>query len=361
METSNTEPMNRDHIEVGRKRDKGMVFKRYNSIENSHRDKTIDHIREMGYDRGEWIATNKIHGANFSFFYDGDKLRVAKRSGFIGNSDGSFFRSDRIVERYDSKVRAVYEYLKMGHPSFKIMAIRGELFGGSYPHADVDVVDHASRVQKGVYYTPDNEFYMFDIELDNYPVSDYVLEAVAFKFGFEFWSKPMYRGTFDEMLALDPVFIDPMPEKIGLPVIPENYSEGFVLRPVEPKFFHSGSRCLLKHKNPSFSERSKRTPKVKKVIPDHIANLMREIGTFCTENRLRNVMSHYGPVGQKEFGRLNGEFVKDCIKDFLNEPGLKVRFLKLNKKEAKQVTKFCGSECAMIIRRNFLNIVDGNF
>ena len=70
-----------------------MKFKRYNSIENTYRTKTINTIAEQGKSGGEWVVEEKVHGANFSFWFDGN-LKTAKRSGFVGNDGENFFNSD---------------------------------------------------------------------------------------------------------------------------------------------------------------------------------------------------------------------------------------------------------------------------
>lgn len=53
--------------------DKTLVFKEYSSIELATRDKFIDSIRKAGYDSKdiEWVASEKIHGSNFSILFNG--------------------------------------------------------------------------------------------------------------------------------------------------------------------------------------------------------------------------------------------------------------------------------------------------
>ena len=42
-------------------------FKKFNSLENSYRDNFISKIREQGFESEEYIVTEKLHGANYSF------------------------------------------------------------------------------------------------------------------------------------------------------------------------------------------------------------------------------------------------------------------------------------------------------
>ena len=42
-------------------------FKKFNSLENSYRENFMNKIREHGYENEEYIITEKLHGANYSF------------------------------------------------------------------------------------------------------------------------------------------------------------------------------------------------------------------------------------------------------------------------------------------------------
>ena len=45
--------------------------------------------------------------------------------------------------------------------------IFGELFGGYYPDKSVPKVQDATRLQQGVFYSPDNDFCAFDLRIYN--------------------------------------------------------------------------------------------------------------------------------------------------------------------------------------------------
>ena len=64
-----------------------MEFKRYNDIENSYRSKTINEIYDLGYDKQEWVVTEKVHGSNCAFYLNHEGIRFAKRS-LRENGDG---------------------------------------------------------------------------------------------------------------------------------------------------------------------------------------------------------------------------------------------------------------------------------
>lgn len=55
------------------KNNKELQFKEYSSLELATRDKFIKIIREEGYDKEDilWVASEKIHGSNFSLHFNG--------------------------------------------------------------------------------------------------------------------------------------------------------------------------------------------------------------------------------------------------------------------------------------------------
>ena len=50
------------------------------------------------------------------------------------------------------------------------------MFGGRYPHDDVKVSHKLSLIQKGVCYTPEHEFYGFDIYIFDDALDDFLKE-----------------------------------------------------------------------------------------------------------------------------------------------------------------------------------------
>ena len=50
----------------------------------------------------------------------------------------------------------------------------GELYGGQYPHPDVDPVPGLQAVQTGVYYSPHIEFCAFDLRVVGDQMDQYV-------------------------------------------------------------------------------------------------------------------------------------------------------------------------------------------
>ena len=324
-----------------------MEFKKYSEIENTYRQKTIDLIKEGGLEGGEWEVSNKIHGANFSIWYDGDTVRFAKRTSLLEEGE-NFYNVNSIKDRLETYAKSVWKKFRATE-----IVIYGELFGGSYP----DIKSKTKAVQKGVYYSPELQFYAFDLKVNGRYI-DTDQRVGVFNEAEVPYSPILLRGSFVDCLHVDPVFEDPTYEDFDLPKIENNLSEGVVIKPCEPKFFGNGSRVILKNKNPKFGEKKKKE-KVKKVLAPEVEEQIANISQFITENRLKNVLSKIGEVTQKDFGKIIKEFNQDIFTDYLKE--YEEGFNILDKSDGKEVTSRSNKMAAELLRSNFLNITDGLF
>lgn len=337
-----------------------MIFKKYNSIETINRKKTLNYIIETGNCDGEWVSTLKIHGANYSIFTDGENVKHGKRSGFI---EGESFYGDYNFN-YDENARSMHEWLNRGMDKVDILSIHGEIYGGLYNHPDVDRDKSAIRVQKEVQYIPHNDFIVFDIKVDNILLDHDYTVRLCETFGFNH-VPVLARGKFHDLIKMDVVFDDPLGELMGFPKLEDNKAEGWVLKPVIPKFFGNGERIILKGKNSVFSENS--GAKMRKPIKPVIElselgnNLKEELLLYLNDNRLRNVLSHgdIEKVTQKDFGRLLGFFAKDAFTSFLKDH--KPAWDTLENKEQVVIKKNLNRFAGDVIRPKFRDIIDGEF
>ena len=292
------------------------MFKKYSSIENTYRQKTIDYISTEGLSGGQWAVSEKIHGGNFSFWYDGtDPIRCGKKTSLIGETE-NFYGSQKVLADNADKIKALFLLLKETHT-------------------------------------------FIDIALDNILLDDIEVHSVLEKVGI-FNGRPLFTGTLQEALLYSNAFQTTIPARFGLPDLENNICEGVVIKPVQPKYFSSGERVILKNKNERWSENTK-APTVKtevewtgegKVVFDAICDCL-------TENRLRNVISHLGTIDQKGFGKLLGEFTKDALEDYFKDN--REAFEKLQKDEQKRITKMLGQVASNVIRPLFLDILDNTF
>lgn len=355
-----------------------LQFKEYSSIENVERTKEINTIIQQGHTAGEWVVTEKVHGANFSFWLDDAGIRCAKRTDWLGEGS-SFFNFQDVRDSLAEALRRMYFEIKSAVlPNLCGMTVYGELFGGHYPHKDVERAYMAQMVQKGVYYHPGNKFMAFDIVLhetageDGTDVKHTVMDHDFVCESCEAFGIPhvpvLFRGTFDECMKYPNEFQSKVPGIFGLPPLEDNIAEGVVLKPAQPRFFWGGGRVMLKNKNAKWSEKSKKQRPNKdanrennfEFTPSEPAQeLLDEILTYVTENRLRNVLSKMEQVTDRHFGIIVGNMNRDIMDEFLKD--FKERFVSLEEKERKFITKKMGHEVMTLVRKNFVNILDGQF
>jgi len=280
-----------------------MEFKKYYSIENSNRKKTLDYITAQGLTKGEFIVQEKAHGANLSFWYDGNELKSGKRTGFI-NDD--FYDYKPVEEKCQDKVKQLYSLLKQMDFDIDLLVVYGELIGGSYPHQEVKKDTSATRIQKGIFYSPHNDFYAFDVAVNETLLDIDTFNKIMGKTGFLF-AKTIFKGTFEECLNYPNKFSSQISIWAGLPEIEDNICEGIVIKPVFPLFSGDKSRVILKSKNEKWAEKASEKKRIKKQAPllsEACNKLCNEIESFITVNRLHNVLSKTGPITQKVFGKL---------------------------------------------------------
>lgn len=335
-----------------------MNWKKYNSIENSYRDKVVNMIRISPFAKEEYCCTEKVHGANFSFVYDGEEFRVAKKSSLI-DSGGNFFNQQILVDKYKDAIISMYNDLQEEN-DFEVLTVYGETFGGFYNHPDVEKVPNVTRVQKEIQYTPDAEFYAFDIRIDGLYLNYDKAVSLFEKYNI-FHAKIIFRGSFEDCLKYPNDYQTNIPEWLSLPPVEGNITEGNVIKPIEPCFFDSGSRVILKNKNQKFNEKQSRKKQSKEPItlsPEGKESV-KKMMSFVNENRLRNVLSHIGAVTDKDFGKVMKEFSTDIWEDFAKDH--LEEFECLDSKEQKCVKKMINNEASALIKKNFLNIIDGEF
>jgi len=307
-----------------------------------------------------------VHNSNFSIFSanidaENEEIRIGKKSCLIAN-DANFYGCQEVIEKVTPNIRALHKGL-LNHSKYEFseMGVRGEICGGWYPHPDVPKNSQATKVQDKVWYSPNNEFYGFDIMLDGLYMDTDEVHKWLERYGI--LNSLIFTGAFKECLECSNEFQTTIPGMLGLPPIDDNICEGIVLRPIIPAFFPCGSRVILKSKNPRFAEKEnkKKTPRVQIEISPEGQELLDELRSFITENRLKNVLSHgeIETITNKDFGKLMKLYTADVWEDF--EKDNKEDFEALDKDEQKRITKSLSSFAADLIREHFLNIIDNNF
>eukprot|EP00744_Colponema_vietnamica_P011910 GILI01016738.1.p1 GENE.GILI01016738.1~~GILI01016738.1.p1 ORF type:complete len:373 (-),score=77.37 GILI01016738.1:119-1180(-) len=336
-------------------------FKEYPSIDNHHSKAAIKQIQE-GALVGECVATEKVHGSNFSFITDGSDVVCAKRSGLI-ESDESFCNWRRVLETYRPRVLAAFNILRDRRDGVESVVIFGELFGGTYPHPDVPRVKGVKHVQKELYYSPDIEFFGFDISINHTGFVKFDEMCDVFELaGFPLYSKPLVRGTYEDCVAFDVEdFITTIPTLLGLPPIQDNFAEGIVIRSVH---HHSN---VIKKKRSKFAEVAYKTkskpvsiPKVSTVeLSAEDSAVVEDLLLYVTENRLRSVLSKIGSVTSSQISQVLGLLVQDALVDFQKDNPDLSEFVKTKKrKECQTALMKAGREMILPL---IDKIVSGDF
>lgn len=340
---------------------KMLSFKKYSSIENHFNREFMEHVMaEMPQDL-QYVVQEKVHGTNTSFLCDGSEVRFAKRTSVLDEKE-KFYDYQQLLETYKGKVISLFNRIKDVYSGVTTISVFGEMFGGLYPHNDVKINRKLTLIQKGVCYTPDHEFYGFDIHVSDGENGWYLPVAEVNRLfeteGF-FYAKTLFQGTLDECLKYPNAFQSKISEWLGLPTIEDNICEGIVIRPVTPMYLRSGSRVIIKSKNERFAEKKsvkKRNKLFSEPVPysDELKSLVTEVDVYVTENRLVNVVSHIGEVHvPKDFGKIMGLFSKDVLEDFLKEHG--GEYAALDKSEQKQLNKQLNKLATALVRKVYMN------
>eukprot|EP00121_Abeoforma_whisleri_P001786 Awhi_evm1s1597 len=302
---------------------------------------------------GEWVCSEKVHGSNFSFWYNLETgLKVGSRTQF---TDSSFKSCHKVIAKYERDVRHVYDLLIEDKliDERDTIALYGEIFGGNfYGHQ----TKGSKCVQAGVSYTPDTEFILFDIllvkkeeeekekamerDIDvdgvkplnflSYQKMMSVIEPTAFK------ATPfIYKGTLEEALAVNETFETLIPDLFGVSLpLPDSskgkhcIAEGFVIRPYDgEKFLNDGTRVSIKKKTVHFCEHNGQkvssSSSSKKGGSDFDIETQKNFEHFTTYlcgNRLNAVLSKIDNEGKsftfKDIRRLTDLLVLDAVEDF---------------------------------------------
>ncbi len=294
--------------------------KKYSSIENHYRTKFIQSIESLeDIDTMEFVCQEKVHGANFSAYITMDDVKYAKRNGFIKPND--LFYNHNIIDLgcRDKFLKAFKVFSTLY--DLETLVLCGELCGGNYPHKDVESLG-LRGVQKGVYYSPSVEFFVFDVFIKEVNKELQLLTTTALDllslFGVNV-VPTIFKGTFAECMSLSEDFETRIPSLLHLPAIDNNLAEGFVIKPVVPLRTPLDERVMVKKKSEKWAEkasRSKGQGPIIKELTDGTSELFNELSLYVTDNRLANVLSKVGEITFKDFGRVQNLLFADIWEDF---------------------------------------------
>lgn len=199
-----------------------------------------------------WVATEKIHGAQFVIGLDGKSVKFGKRKAWLAD-DEPFFGWQLLRNQLTESALKVFSLVESA-PSIYLY---GELFGGSYPHNEVKNNLALTPVQTGIWYSPDIHFALFDILLveESSPEGTFLAYSETEKIAAQanlFVVPKLGMGTFNKMMQLPVSYTSKVSQIFNLPVIKDNYAEGFVLKP--DISIAANKRAIIKVKIPEFKE-----------------------------------------------------------------------------------------------------------
>lgn len=301
-------------------------FSGYEKMPNSLKKLGLSEKDFSEMEKLKWVVTEKVHGANFSFSYENGTLRFAKRKDYLQWND-DFFGFQLVVNKLENNILRLFEQLSSDIVGEKYM-VYGELFGGKYPHPEVDPIADLQAIQTGVYYTPGIAFCAFDIAIENESGSKYYLDyetAVGYFEQFRiFYAKPLLIGKFAEAMNFNIRINSTIPKALQLPELQDNLIEGVVIKPYNQ--VDQNRRPIVKLKNPEFDEEEKFheaekwsfVPNVSSRTED-LSFIVAELRNYITQNRLQSAISKIGTLDRTNPLRvadIKTEFLEDVIVDF---------------------------------------------
>ena len=263
---------------------------KYPHIERLTEDSPLYLLREV-------VCTEKIDGTNARFGLVGGEFQVAGRNIIFRDGNDPFgFASWVRGNDIEARVRAA-------HSDAEDVTYFGEWFG--------------PRIQKGIDYGTERRFAGFDVHhrgtyLD---VAD-ATEAFG-RIGFAV-APVVYRGP---LMAWGTFNLDALRAQVTAIGTQRdgNLWEGVVIRPTGTLRDRYGNLLIAKLKNPAFEE--KRAPREPR---DNPAGLAPEdaaaIGAYCTEERLRHVLTALREAGEDvTTARATGAVIRAMVADVLRE------------------------------------------
>ena len=283
-------------------------FTKFPSLENTYRQKEIDKIVMMEI-KDKWVVTEKVHGANFSFWVYKNvetkeiDIKCAKRSGWI-EEDEKFFNYKSVLEKY----RPMLE--KLRGDVLDNFVIYGELFGGN--------------IQSGMCYSLEQDFVAFDMRWINEDGRlGWTLDKLTMLTLKDDYNLPVtpligVYDTFKEALAVEESFTSKLIRQDFDGEEVHKETEGVVIEPNNAVYEPNGSRVYLKKKTKRFLEKGGK-PNIKHKVPvllqESVQLKLDEALLFLNNNRFDSVVSKIGEVSIKDVGKVMGLLTQDIVVD----------------------------------------------
>ena len=337
-------------------------FNPYEKIPESLNHWQIDDAAYRRFDRIDWVVTEKVHGANLCFAIDRLGIRCAKRKEFISEKD-NFFNYQKLLDQLKGKINEAFALIQQKYPQVSQMFIYGELFGGGYPHPDVEPDYTVQLVQTGIYYSPTIEFYAFDVAIfpgynpENKVYLDYDCALEIFQATGIFHARPLFVGKWNEACSYPIEFDSTIPAELGLPALSHNPAEGVVIKPLKSIYLETKKgkiRPIIKNKIAAFTE-DKRFHQAQKwqderspIQEEHLSLLKWEAFNLVTENRLQNTISKIGTDYRRQSRQMFRLFVEDVLEEIVQTKS--EEFASLTSHEKNKFTEYLQGEVRQLFK-----------
>lgn len=273
-----------------------MSFSRYPKISNIKGAlKPLEHLQLV------WCAQEKVHGSNASIYLNKEKQKYGYCTRNQDITNGDFHGLQKIATELKPNIEQLYDELLISYPSIKQITIFGELFGGYAPGTTCNV----SAIQKGIVYSPDIHFLLFDIKLFYDDDKTHFISVSECNSYCKSCNIPMVptikQGSLEELLNLNPVFESTIHTLVGFENVPkENFAEGYIIRPESGNLYIGCDRAILKLKHKRFTESNEESG----------TNYLTQM---VTVNRLDNIRSK--TVEELKENELTKEMFKDILEE----------------------------------------------
>lgn len=301
-------------------------FKKFPSLENTYQTKPIQIAEELGLDKQQYIVTEKVHGANFSFHISMSSnldvdIKCAKRSGWIEDGE-KFFNYKSVLEKYRNRLENIFDAVS---DDCEELVIFGELYGGN--------------IQSGMCYQEEQDFIAFDMKIDGVPVGKLTMFNVLQTYYIPCAPLLGKFDTLQEALNFNESFDSLLMREGFNGEEKHKEAEGVVIEPVTPSWFPNGSRVYFKKKTKRFLEKGgNKIKKEPETLPKELESVLLTSFEYINEPRFQAVCSKIGEVTIKDIGKVMGLMTQDILldmqKDEIEIPENK-KFMKLLQTEVQ--------------------------
>lgn len=306
-----------------------MSFKKYNSIENSYRQKFIHKfLDKIDVENTKFVALEKLDGANIQLVISPNStMKVGKRTSFLEEND-SFFDIWNTLKKYQGEIQALHNCVNSWGVTLRLY---GEIYGPG--------------INNRVDYGPEKQIAIFDIEKND--------ELMPFSEFYNFMSSLSLEhlvpvtyttGSLTDCLEFN---VESLYNRPG--------GEGIVIRPRHQEIYNNhGERLIVKKKSNKFEDTrqdaiDKGAGRAEAKGNTLIDNLNIKFRGYITNNRVVDTFAKHGKItDMKQISDYIKLVLEDAKTDFIKDhPDLP----QLDQKDEKKLYN-AGNVVVMLLKQH---------